>query len=211
MSQSRDVAVDHDGSVTSSSLSLPQFALSESLGSLGDDPSSPSSEGRISGDGVEVVQAADGVASGPELPTAGILSNVEGNTDSAANESPWGRFLFVQRNEQGFPELVPDDTLNFLGYRGRVSVHGDEEISNSAVEEDASVNEGNNNNNSNNNIRNNVKSGASSAVNEDANVSFRVYLYRFYKNRLKEVVSVVHFSPNFCLQSLQFFLFVKSN
>ena len=202
MSQSRDVAVDHDGSVTSSSLSLPQFALSESLGSLGDDPSSPSSEGRISGDGVEVVQAADGVAS--ELPTAG-------NVDSAANESPWGRFLFVQRNEQGFPELVPDDTLNFLGYRGRVSVHGDEEISNSAVEEDASVNEGNNNNNSNNNIRNNVKSGASSAVNEDANVSFRVYLYRFYKNRLKEVVSVVHFSPNFCLQSLQFFLFVKSN
>ena len=167
MSQSRDVAVDHDGSVTSSSLSLPQFALSESLGSLGDDPSSPSLEGRISGDGVEVVQAADGVAS--ELPTAG-------NVDSAANESPWGRFSFVERAQLGFPELDPDDTLNFLGYRGRVLVHGDEEISNSAVEED------NNNNNSNNNISNNVKSGASSAVNEDANVSLRVYLYRFYEN-----------------------------
>ena len=141
----------------------------------------------MSGDGVEVVQAADGVAS--ELPTAG-------NVDSAANESPWGRFLFVQRAEQGFPELVPEDTLNFLGYRGCISVHGDEEISNSAVEEDASVNEGNNNNNSNNNIsnavdnnnsnniRNNVNSGASSAVNKDANV--RVYLYRFYESRLKE-------------------------
>ena len=126
----------------------------------------------MSGDGVEVVQAADGVAS--ELPTAG-------NVDSAANESPWGRFLFVKRAELGFPELGPDDTLNFLGYRGRVSVHGEEEISNSAVEED------NNNNNrtnniSNNNISNNVNSGASSAVNEDANISFRVYLYRFYKN-----------------------------
>ena len=33
---------------------------------------------------------------------------------------------------------------------------------------------------------NNVKSGALSAVNEDANVSLRVYLYRFYENRLKE-------------------------
>ena len=167
MSQSRDVAVDHDGSVTSSSLSLPQFALSESLGSLGDDPSSPSSrssaEGRISGDGVEVVQAADGAAS--ELPTAG-------NVDSAANESPWGRFSFVERAQLGFPELDPDDTLDFLGYRGRVSVHG--EISNSAVEE---VDEDNNNNTSNNN---NVNSGASSAVNEDTN--FRVYLYRFYEN-----------------------------
>ena len=171
MSQSRDVAVDHDGSVTSSSLSLPQFALSESLGSLGDDPSSPSSEGRISGDGVEVVQAADGVAS--ELPTAG-------NVDSAANESPWGRFSFVERAQLGFPELDPDDTLDFLGYRGRVSVHG--EISNSAVEE---VDEDNNNNNSNNNIsNNNVNSGASSAVNEATN--FRVYLYRHYENRLKE-------------------------
>ena len=150
----------------------------------------------MSGAGVEVVQAADGVASGPELPTAGISSTVEGDTDSAANESPWGRFLFVQRAEQGFPELVPEDTLNFLGYRGCISVHGDEEISNSAVEEDASVNEGNNNNNSNNNIsnavdnnnsnniRNNVNSGASSAVNKDANV--RVYLYRFYESRLKE-------------------------
>ena len=91
--------------------------------------------------------------------------------------------------------MVPEDTLNFLGYRGCISVHGDEEISNSAVEEDASVNEGNNNNNSNNNISNavdnnnsnnirNVNSGASSAVNKDANV--RVYLYRFYKSRLKE-------------------------
>ena len=149
----------------------------------------------MSGDGVEVVEAADGVASGPELPTAGISSTVEGDTDSAANEFPWGRFLFVQRAEQGFPKLVPDDTLNFLGYRGCISVHGDEEISNSAVEEDASVNEGNNNNNSNNNIsnavdnnsnniRNNVNSGASSAVNKDANV--RVYLYRFYESRLKE-------------------------
>ena len=174
--------MDHDGSVTSSLLSLPQFALSESLGSLGDDPSSPSSEGRISGDGVEVVQAADGVAS--ELPTAG-------NVDSAANKSPWGRFSFVERAQLGFPKLDPDDTLDFLGYRGRVSVHG--EISNSAVEE---VDEDNNNNNSNNNIsnavdnnnsnniRNNVNSGASSAVNKDANV--RVYLYRFYESRLKE-------------------------
>ena len=27
----------------------------------------------------------------------------------------------------------------------------------------------------------------------------------------KKVVSVVHFSPNFCLQSLQFILFVRSN
>ena len=200
MSQSRDVAVDHDGLVTSTrmlSLSLSQFPLSESLGSLGDDPSSrTSAEGRMSGDGVEIVEAADGVASGPELPTAGISSTVEGDTDSAANKSPWGRFLFVQRAEQGFPELVPEDTLNFLGYRGCISVHGDEEISNSAVEEDASVNEGNNNNNSNNNIsnavdnnnsnniRNNVNSGASSAVNKDANV--RVYLYRFYESRLKE-------------------------
>ena len=104
--------MDHDGSVTSSSLSLPQFALSESLGSLGDDPSSPSSEGRISGDGVEVVQAADGVAS--ELPTAG-------NVDSAANESPWGRFSCVERAQLGFPELDPDDTLDFLGYGEYVS------------------------------------------------------------------------------------------
>ena len=45
--------------------------------------------------------------------------------------------------------------------------------------------EDNNNNNSNNNISNNVKSGASSAVNEDANVSFRVYLYRFYKKLIE--------------------------
>ena len=108
---------------------------------------------------------------------------MEENTDSAANESPWGRFSFIERAELGFPELDPDDTLNFLGYRGRVSVHGEEEISNSAVEED------NNNNNrtnniSNNNISNNVNSGASSAVNKDANV--RVYLYRFYESRLKE-------------------------
>ena len=84
--------------------------------------------------------------------------------------------MFVERAQLGFPELDPDDTLDFLGYRGRVSVHG--EISNSAVEE---VDEDNNNNTSNNN---NVNSGASSAVNEDTN--FRVYLYRFYENRLKE-------------------------
>ena len=47
----------------------------------------------MSGDGVEIVEAEDGVASGPELPTAGISSTVEGDTDSAANESPWGRFV----------------------------------------------------------------------------------------------------------------------
>ena len=75
--------------------------------------------------------------------------------------------------------MVPDDTLNLLGYRGRISVYDDEENSNSAVGEDASVDEGNNNNNSNNNINNtvdnnnsnkisnNVDSGASSAVNEE--------------------------------------------
>ncbi|MEL7309479.1 MAG: hypothetical protein AAGK05_17570, partial [Pseudomonadota bacterium] len=75
--------------------------------------------------------------------------------------------------------MVPDDTLNLLGYRGRISVYDDEENSNSAVGEDASVDEGNNNNNSNNNINNtvdnnnsnkisnNVDSGASSAVNKE--------------------------------------------